>query len=161
MSPSNTKRRHRTLVDHEVQGRLLRKISLQWATLFIANTLGLMIWLRMFEQPDATWGETLGDVTRRYLPFFVISTALIPAFLWDTLKTTNRFAGPIMRLRAALADASRGQAVKPLRFRTSDFWRDIADDFNTLVKRCGVPTEAPSSGARAPAAAAQDAGHLR
>lgn len=126
--------RSRTLVDPEVQGSILRKIFLHWALLLVANTLGLVIWLRMFEQPEAGWGETFVDCFRRFFPFFVISVAFIPAFVWDTLKATNRFAGPMLRLRMALADASRGRAVKPLRFRENDFWQEVADDFNTLIE---------------------------
>lgn len=134
MASNEPKRRSRTLVDPEVQGSLLRKIALQWGLLFIANTLGLMIWLRMFEQPEVGWGETFADCLRRFLPFFVISIAFIPAFMWDTLKATNRFAGPMMRLRAALAEASRGRTVKPLNFRGNDFWQEAADHFNALIE---------------------------
>lgn len=135
MPNNQLKRRSRTLVDPEVQGSLLRKIALHWGLLFLANTLGLMIWLRMFEQPEVGWGETFADCLRRFLPFFVITIALIPAFVWDTLRATNRFAGPMMRLRTALADASRGRAVKPLNFRGNDFWQEVADHFNVLIER--------------------------
>ncbi len=114
---TTTIKRKTTLVDPEVQGSVLRKISIHWIVFFICNSIALMIWIRLFEQPDADWGQTFGDTLRRFLPFFVITAALIPAFVWDTLKLTNRFAGPIMRLRSALADASAGRGVKPLQFR--------------------------------------------
>lgn len=126
-------KRTRALVDPEVQGGVLRKVAMHWVVFFICNALALMIWIRLFEQPDADWGQTFGDTFRRFLPFFVITMALIPAFVWDTLKLTNRFAGPILRLRSALSDASRGLKVDPLHFRTNDFWQQIAKDFNTVV----------------------------
>ena len=129
---SNVKR-SRALVDPEVQGGVLRKIAIHWILFFICNTLALMIWIRLFEQPDADWGQTFSDTLRRFLPFFVITTALIPAFIWDTLKLTNRFAGPILRLRTALSDASRGLKVEPLHFRTNDYWQEIARNFNAVV----------------------------
>ena len=129
---SNVKR-SRALVDPEVQGGVLRKIAIHWVVFFICNTLALMIWIRLFEQPDADWSQTFGDTLRRFLPFFVITTALIPAFVWDTLKLTNRFAGPILRLRSALSDARRGLKVEPLHFRTNDYWQEIARNFNAVV----------------------------
>ena len=129
---SNVKR-SRALVDPEVQGGVLRKIAIHWVVFFVCNTLALMIWIRLFEQPDASWNQTFGDTLRRFLPFFVITTALIPAFVWDTLKLTNRFAGPILRLRSALSDAARGLRVEPLHFRTNDYWQEIARNFNTVV----------------------------
>ena len=70
--------------------------------------------------------------------------ALIPAFVWDTLKLTNRFAGPISRLRGALADASAGRATTPLQFRTNDYWKEIAQNFNCVMERCSVPTDTSS-----------------
>ncbi len=134
MSNSTIKRR-RTLVDPEVQGGVLRKIAVHWVMFFVCNAIALMIWIRLFEQPDADWGQTFGDTMRRFLPFFIISMALIPAFAWDTLKLTNRFAGPILRLRSALYDASKGRAVVPLHFRSDDFWQEIATNFNALMDR--------------------------
>lgn len=134
MSTSTTPRKQK-LVDCEVQESLLRKISLHWIAFFLCNAIALMIWIRLYEQPDANWGQTFGDTLRRFLPFFVISAALIPVFVWDTLKLTNRFAGPIMRLRSALSDASAGRGVKPLHFRNNDFWQEIAQNFNNLLER--------------------------
>ncbi|MGI9474253.1 MAG: hypothetical protein ACR2NZ_22115 [Rubripirellula sp.] len=134
MGQSNKKRR-KVLVDPEVQVGVIRKIAAHWVIFFICNAMALMIWVRLFEQPDADWGQTFADSLRRFLPFFVITMALIPAFVWDTLKLTNRFAGPILRLRGALLDASQGRAVAPLRFRENDFWQEIALNFNSMMER--------------------------
>jgi hypothetical protein len=139
MTSSSSKRR-KALVDPEVQGGILRKIAVHWVVFFVCNAMALMIWIRLFEQPDADWGQTFGDTLRRFLPFFIITMALIPAFVWDTLKLTNRFAGPILRLRSALSDASAGRAVAPLHFRTNDFWQEIAKNFNSVIDRC-VPVD--------------------
>ncbi|QDT13306.1 hypothetical protein [Planctomycetes bacterium K23_9] len=134
-------KRTKSMVDPEVQGGILRKIAIHWVLFFVCNAIALMIWIRLFEQPDVAWGQTFADTMRRFLPFFVITAALIPAFVLDTLKLTNRFAGPIMRLRGALADAKAGREVKPLHFRGSDFWQSIATDFNALVDRSDLGTE--------------------
>lgn len=147
MSTMTTKRR-KTLVDPEVQGGVLRKITLHWILFFICNTIALMIWIRLFEQPDADWGQTFSDTMRRFMPFFIITMALIPAFVWDTLKLTNRFAGPILRLRQALSEASQGRAVAPLHFRTNDFWQEIAHNFNAVIARCEPDATSPDETTR-------------
>jgi hypothetical protein len=148
MTKPSAARRSKTFVDPEVQGGLIRKIVFHWMLLFVCNSVALMIWLRLFEQPDASWGQTFSDCVRRFLPFFVITMALIPAFVWDTLKLTHRFAGPVVRLRAALADASRGRSVPPLHFRSNDYWAEIADNFNALLARLepGGTADAGESG---------------
>lgn len=140
---STTSKRRIAIVDPEVQGGILRKVTFHWVLFFVCNACALMIWIRLFEQPDADWGQTFGDTIRRFLPFFIITMALIPAFVWDTLKLTNRFAGPISRLRRSLADVSAGRATPPLQFRSDDYWKEIAHNFNRVVERLPIPTEAP------------------
>ena len=142
---SITVKRTKSLVDPEVQGGILRKIAIHWVLFFICNAVALVIWIRLFEQPDASWGQTFSDTIRRFLPFFIITACLIPAFILDTLKLTNRFAGPIMRLRGALADANAGRTVKPLHFRGSDFWQSIATDFNSVMAKSNVEIEDEST----------------
>lgn len=134
MSDKKTKRRT-TIFDPEVQLRVIRKIAFHWLVFFCCNVLALLIWIRLFEQPDANWGQTFADTLRRFFPFFVVTLILIPAFVWDTMKLTSRFAGPILRLRAALSDAGKGRAVPPLRFRENDFWQEIATNFNSLMEQ--------------------------
>lgn len=148
---SSSVRRHKQLVDPDVQLGILRKIAVHWSIFFVCNAVALMIWIRLFEQPDAGWGQTFADTLRRFMPFFIITMALIPAFVWDTLKLTNRFAGPILRLRNALADASEGRAVSPLRFRSNDFWKEIAEEFNQALIRAEqveTPLAKPETDAR-------------
>jgi hypothetical protein len=143
MSQTRTKRRT-TIFDPEVQGSVIRKITIHWMIFFGCNVLALLIWVRLFEQPDATWEQTFSDTLYRFLPFFVVTLALIPAFVWDTLKLTSRFAGPILRLKEALAEASQGRTVPPLRFRDNDFWQEIAENFNLLMERRDTEqTDAP------------------
>lgn len=146
-------RRRKALVDAEVQGGILRKVALHWVLLFVCNTMALMIWLRLFEQPDVGWGQTFGECVTRFLPFFIVTCALIPAFVWDTLKLTNRFAGPISRLRSSLRDAREGRHVAPLHFRTNDYWNEIASNFNAVMNRIqsNDPAAAPDEEDREPA----------
>ncbi|TWU41234.1 hypothetical protein Q31b_26730 [Novipirellula aureliae] len=129
-------RRSRHLVDREVQGGLLRKIAIHWVIFFVCNAVALVIWIRLFESPDADWNATIRATFQRFFPFFIITMALIPAFVLDTLKLTHRFAGPLLRFRAALADVSAGHSVAPLVFRNNDFWQKLAADFNSVVGRC-------------------------
>ncbi|WP_250931256.1 hypothetical protein [Aporhodopirellula aestuarii] len=132
------KKRTRTVIDREVQYGVIWKIAVHWMALFACNSIALVIWVGLFEQPDLSWKQTLSDSFRRFLPFFVITAALIPAFVVDTLKLTNRFAGPISRLRSELSNAAEGRPVRHLKFRDNDFWREIADGFNALIDRAGL-----------------------
>jgi hypothetical protein len=60
---------------------------------------------------------------------------ILPTFVYDSLKLSNRFVGPIVRLRQSIAGLARGDEVKELRFRDNDFWRELSEDFNVVAKR--------------------------
>lgn len=129
------KPRKRLLVDKEVQSSLLRRVTIHWIAFLVCNTIALTIWIRVFEHPEIGWADTFVGTLKRFLPFFVINLALFPAFIRDTLKTTNRFAGPISRLKTALRTAANGEPVERLKFREDDFWSDVAADFNRVADR--------------------------
>jgi hypothetical protein len=64
---------------------------------------------------------------------------MLPIFIVDTIKLSNRFAGPIYRLRLTIRSLAEGETFRPLRFRDFDFWQGLADDFNMMVDRLTGP----------------------
>ena len=59
--------------------------------------------------------------------------ALLPVFVLDSVKVSNKFVGPIKRLKETIADLSAGKDVEPLAFREGDFWHALAHDFNKMI----------------------------
>jgi nitrogen fixation/metabolism regulation signal transduction histidine kinase len=53
----------------------------------------------------------------------------------DSIKLSHRFAGPIYSLRRAIRDIADGKPARKLKFRRHDFWHDLADDYNAMLKR--------------------------
>ncbi|QDV14984.1 hypothetical protein CA51_48940 [Rosistilla oblonga] len=133
---SKSTRRKSNFVDPETQLSLLKRITLHWCSFIAANSVALVIWLMLFEQePGASWGETGNLFMQRYAPFLIISAAMLPIFLRDTMRLSNRFAGPIQRLRRAMEAVAEGSHVKPISFRKGDFLQDLASDFNLVLAR--------------------------
>ena len=128
-------RRGRMLVDFEVQTSLLRKIAAHWALLLVANTIGLFCWTALMNAPVESWSDLIMDFVRSYIPVLLISLALLPVFLLDAAKLSNRFAGPMVRIRRALSAVLAGDKVEPVKFRENDFWRSLAEDFNKALKQ--------------------------
>ena len=56
---------------------------------------------------------------------------------YDLLKLTNRFAGPVYRVRVTLEHLVRGETIRPVKFRDGDFWCDLAPKLNVLAARLG------------------------
>ncbi len=140
-------RRKRNFVDFEVQTSLLRRMALQWISFLIVNALALYGWTYLVGGADDTVGAHMTHFLQLYLPVLIVSLALLPVFLLDAAKLSNRFVGPILRVRRALAEAATGAKVKPLHFRENDFWRSLADDLNNVLNLNG---ETPATEKKSP-----------
>ena len=128
-------KRSKILVDPPVQWAIARRIVCHWA-LFLACLVTISVMVRlMFTAGDHPFGEALSLAIRSQVPILVVMLLLMPVFLRDTLKMSNRFAGPMYRLRTALSKISEGETVSAINFRTGDFWQEVAADFNTVAAK--------------------------
>ena len=60
-------------------------------------------------------------------PVVIVSLLLLPLVIFDMIRFSNRFVGPLLRLRRSMRQLARGQRVEPLKFRSNDLWQDLAD----------------------------------
>jgi hypothetical protein len=139
-----TKRRNQKYVDREVQSSLLRRMTFHWFLFLVANGIGMLLWTRLVESSTETWNETLIAAGQRLVPFAIISLAIIPVFILDAMKLSNRFAGPIVRVRRSLAQIANGEIPKPIEFRTGDFWKSLAHDMNRAFAFRSSPASSSS-----------------
>jgi hypothetical protein len=148
-------KRKRYFVDAKVQGALVLRCVVYWLSCITAMVLVWLGW-RIATMPDQTsfWGYfPLGELSAQFAPAVITSMILLPFVVIDTIRVSNRFAGPIYRLRRTMREAARGETVEPIHFRGNDFWQSLADDFNALVKQmekqqdgAGEPREQPERG---------------
>jgi len=128
--------RKRLLVDVPIQGALVVRVVLYWLMcLFIIGAL-LLSW-RWFASPPGPLGRDLRELWSQYGMAAVASAVLLPLVVFDLLRLSHRFAGPMFRLRRSMRDLARGKPVAAIRFREGDFWHEFADDFNAVAARLG------------------------
>jgi nitrogen fixation/metabolism regulation signal transduction histidine kinase len=60
---------------------------------------------------------------------------MLPVVIRDLSKLTNRFAGPVYRLRQAMSELREGKFRGNLKFRDNDYWQEMASEFNELAKQ--------------------------
>jgi hypothetical protein len=94
----------------------------------------LLCW-RVFTIPGRTFAFHVDWLWFHYAPAVVASLLLVPIILLDSLRMSNRFAGPMVRLRRAMGRLAEGESVQPINFRDNDFWADFAEDFNRMLAR--------------------------
>jgi hypothetical protein len=141
-------RRTTFFIDREVQGSLLLRTAVYWLFCLLSVCLMLICW-SAYNGPPRRFVDLATECFFRYAPGLVASLVLLPIVMIDVLRLSNRFVGPVMRLRGALKSLAGGQPAKPLNFRDDDFWRELAADFNQVAARLAradielpAPTEA-------------------
>ena len=129
-------RRKKKFVDRKVQGRLLIGIAAHWLLYFMLILCAIPMWhiltVSGFSEP---FPKVLADSWGSMTPVFLFLAAVLPIFIWETVKFSNRFVGPMYRLHRTIQSINAGEKSQPIRFREDDFWHDLADDFNAMMKR--------------------------
>jgi hypothetical protein len=125
--------RRKLFVDWQVQGALLLRTVMYWIFALLTVTLMLMIWRILNGGLTSGGSGLLVEMWHHYAPVFVSTFLLLPIVVIDTVRLSNRFAGPMVRLRRGLRQLAQGETVQPIHFREQDFWREVAADFNTVA----------------------------
>jgi nitrogen fixation/metabolism regulation signal transduction histidine kinase len=149
MTKTSYKRR-RILIDMPIQVALLLRATLYWIVcvltqVFIINIVSIVA--SNSAEPNAF---TVPAVQMRWLLQLVVvaSVLILPAILYDVVRLSHRWVGPIYRLRTALQALSRGETVPPISFRAGDFWQELAGDFNVVADELKRRREAAPKDAR-------------
>lgn len=125
--------RNRLLVDPTVQWSIARRILLHWG-LLLWCLLAMSTFVQlMFSAGSVPFNAAISGALKSQGPLLCVMLMLLPVFIRDTLKLSNRFAGPMYRLKTELASMSKGNPGKPIKFRTGDFWLEAAADFNQVL----------------------------
>ena len=126
-------KRSRILVDPKVQWAIAGRIVCHW-TLFVVCLVSISAMVRiMAAAGNAPFSEAWRSALMAQVPLLGVMFLLLPVFLRDTLKLSNRFAGPMYRLRTALRSLAEKESASAIKFRAGDFWQEAATDFNTVL----------------------------
>jgi hypothetical protein len=126
-------RRH-LFVDPKVQGALIARIVMYWVVCLVTIALMLLCW-DIITGPARMFYMHFDDLWFFYGPAAIASFILLPLVIMDIIRISNRFVGPLLRLRRSMRALARGEYVEPLEFRNNDFWYDFADEFNAIRAR--------------------------
>jgi len=105
------------------------RIMLYWLFCLLSISLMLICW-SAYVGPSRRFIDLISDLYFRYGPALSASLMLLPIVMMDVLRMSNRFVGPVLRLRKGLREVAEGRPAQPLNFRDDDFWREMATDFN-------------------------------
>lgn len=125
-------KRKNKYVDSHVQGALIRRIFLHWVVFFFVSGMTLVLMKALVGDPELTIVERITSQVGEFTLLSMVLLAIFPAFILDTVRFSNRFVGPIGRLRRQLRELGTEQKTEQCTFRNNDFWSGMAEEFNTV-----------------------------
>ncbi|HMO14094.1 MAG TPA: hypothetical protein PKD64_00475 [Pirellulaceae bacterium] len=128
-------KRKQHLIDAKVQGRLIRRVMFHWLIFFAVLMLTIAFFNILLESPEKSLSDRFSDAFRQNFLLGLTMISLLPAFMLDTIRFSNRFVGPVYRLRKAMRELAATGTAAPLKFRDNDFWADAATEFNQIVEK--------------------------
>jgi hypothetical protein len=124
--------RKQNYIDSHVQGALMRRICAHWVIFFLVTALAIICLQALMGDPAKTIADRIRFEANEFVFMGIVMFSLFPAFMLDTIRFSNRFVGPIARLRRFMRDLKAGK-TDHCSFRDNDFWNDMASEFNEVA----------------------------
>lgn len=125
--------RKRLYINPDIQGGLITRTMVHWMLYMAVALVTVAIWTA-YRNQDASFFALAQEVFSNFAPAFIAGVVLLPPFLYDQLRFSNRMVGPIYRLRQEMRKLTSGEGVQRLRFRAQDHWPELAEEFNRLAE---------------------------
>ena len=123
--------RHVLVTDKAVQGALLVRLVLYGISCLLYFSIIQLLDVALADPVQSHWDIAcmfFGEAIYWAPGLFVI----MPILAYDLLRVSNRFTGPVTRLRKEMRHLTAGESVEPIEFRDEDFWGEMADEYNLL-----------------------------
>ena len=129
------KKRRKMFVDRQVQGALVRRLLMHWLLTCLTIVIYVLITELFVGGIEKSLSHHVAAAWAKYGILMIILITVFPVFAYDSVKVSNKFAGPMHSFRQALSQLANGEQPRPLRFREGDFWQEIATDLNRIADR--------------------------
>jgi hypothetical protein len=123
--------RQQVWVDRSVQGVLVGRVILYWICALLYVGLGSACF-QYNQNPDWTLAKHAQVLFGQMWPWLPTAIMLLPLAIYDVVRLSNLFAGPVYRLRNHFAALREDIACAPILFREDDYWRDLAAPINDM-----------------------------
>ena len=126
--------RGKKFIDYEVQGALIVRAAL-YGIAFVVWVAAIDVGYQYYWDRDASIVGLLNAHWDTHGRLYGFGLLLLPIIIMDITRLSNRFVGPVYRLRVALKEIKSGQLLKRIKLRNRDYWQDVAEDFNAIATK--------------------------
>lgn len=133
-----TFKRTRLWIDPSLQLGLLVRLTLHLVTCALVLLHVAFLYEVMANLPAVLSQGVLTfyrEFFARQAPLFVGLLAILPIFLYDMVKFSHRFAGPLYRYRKTLEAMAADKPVQAVKTRKNDLLREWLPVFNAVIRK--------------------------
>ena len=127
--------RKRIFVDPIVQGALIRQSLVHWLIALVILSVGLFSVQIAWDGLDKSFVHHISTFAMRYGMLLALMVCILPLLIYDSVRLSHQFSGPVYALRVALRKLAEGQSISEVAFRRGDFWAELARDVNRIADR--------------------------
>lgn len=120
---SERDKRWRFWTDNTVHGELVVRVVVYWTVCQLAMVVAMVGMSFLFEGSPTSGA---GSLSWLLVPGITASAVVLPIALLDTIVFSNRFTGPMMRLRKHLVELAETGSAGDIRIRTRDFYTELS-----------------------------------
>ncbi len=123
--------RQQVWVDRSVQGVLVGRVLLYWLCALLYASIGSACF-QYNQNPEWTLAKHASVLFGQMWPWFPTVVFVLPLAIYDVVRLSNLFVGPIYRIRKHFGALRQDIACAALIFREDDYWRDLAAPINDM-----------------------------
>jgi hypothetical protein len=126
--------RKRITVEGPSQRALVLQVVVYWVFSLVAIGLLTIVW-NLGPGPGGPFLDLAryDALLETYTHLIVAALFVLPVLMIDAWIHSNRFAGPVYRLRRCLRELAAGKPVEHVQFRKRDYWQGLGDDLNAVI----------------------------
>ncbi|MFG0264850.1 MAG: hypothetical protein ACF8AM_06805 [Rhodopirellula sp. JB055] len=123
--------RQQLLIDRDVQVALILRAVL-YGTACVTYFVVIQFFTQSMIHPGVATSDLFLSLTDEAVYWVPGLLVLGPLMIYDVLKVSNRFAGPIFSMRREMQNLVDGKEGRNISFRNDDHWSAMAIQFNTI-----------------------------
>lgn len=123
--------RQRIWIDSRIQGILVGRIIIYWLSTIGFFGIGIAV-TQYCDHTDWSFVEHLTSWLGKVSPWLPSICLLLPLVIYDIVRTSHAFTGPISRVRQQLSKLMQNPNCTPLVLRQDDYLHEITAPLNSL-----------------------------
>jgi hypothetical protein len=123
--------RQQVWIDKSVQGVLVGRVVLYWLCGVLYVGVGSACF-QYYQNPDSSLLDHMTVLFHQIWPWLPTAILVLPLAIYDVVRLSNMFVGPIYRLRKHFSLLHSDMNSTPLNFREDDYWLDLPNMVNEM-----------------------------